>query len=79
VWGNAPHFAFRAKERRRWEQIFRHRPTTPVIVEGAGHFVQSDAPGGVRGGDPWLVVGTGRAANISGSAGRRAAKRQGNA
>lgn len=42
VWGNAD-FAFRAKERRRWEQIFADHHT--VIVEGAGHFVQSDAPG----------------------------------
>jgi haloalkane dehalogenase len=42
VWGNAD-FAFRAKQRRRWEQIFADHHT--VIVEGAGHFVQSDAPG----------------------------------
>jgi haloalkane dehalogenase len=41
VWGDAD-FAFRAKERQRWEQIFTDHHT--VIVEGAGHFVQSDAP-----------------------------------
>jgi haloalkane dehalogenase len=41
VWGNAD-FAFRSKERQRWEQIFTDHHT--VIVEGAGHFVQSDAP-----------------------------------
>jgi pimeloyl-ACP methyl ester carboxylesterase len=34
--------SFRAKERQRWEQIFADHHT--VIVEGAGHFVQSDAP-----------------------------------
>ena len=42
VWGNSD-FAFRTKERRHWEQIFADHHT--VIVEGAGHFVQSDAPG----------------------------------
>jgi haloalkane dehalogenase len=41
VWGNAD-FAFRTKERQRWERIFADHHT--VIVEGAGHFVQSDAP-----------------------------------
>jgi haloalkane dehalogenase len=41
VWGDAD-FAFRAKERQRWEQIFADHHT--VIVEGAGHFVQSDSP-----------------------------------
>jgi haloalkane dehalogenase len=41
VWGNAD-FAFGAKERQRWEQIFADDQT--VIVEGAGYFVQSDAP-----------------------------------
>jgi haloalkane dehalogenase len=41
LWGDAD-FAFRAKERQRWEQIFTDHHT--VIVEGAGHFVQSDAP-----------------------------------
>jgi len=42
VWGDAD-FAFRTKERQRWEQAFADHHT--VIVEGAGHFVQSDAPG----------------------------------
>jgi len=41
VWGDAD-FAFRAKERRRWERTFPDHHT--VVVEGAGHFVQSDAP-----------------------------------
>jgi haloalkane dehalogenase len=41
VWGDAD-VAFRAKERQRWEQVFANHHT--VIVEGAGHFVQSDAP-----------------------------------
>jgi haloalkane dehalogenase len=41
VWGDAD-FAFRAKDRQRWEQVFADHHT--VIVEGAGHFVQSDAP-----------------------------------
>ncbi|WP_307808031.1 alpha/beta fold hydrolase [Streptomyces oryzae] len=41
VWGDAD-FAFRAKERQRWEQIFPDHHT--VIAKGAGHFVQSDAP-----------------------------------
>jgi len=41
VWGGAD-VAFRAKERQRWEQVFADHHT--VIVEGAGHFVQSDAP-----------------------------------
>jgi haloalkane dehalogenase len=41
LWGGAG-FPFRAKERQRWEQIFTDHHT--VIVEGAGHFVQSDAP-----------------------------------
>ncbi len=41
VWGDAD-FAFRAKERQRWEQVFADHHT--VIIEGAGHFVQSDAP-----------------------------------
>jgi haloalkane dehalogenase len=41
VWGDAD-FAFRAKERRRWEQVFANHHT--AVVEGAGHFVQSDAP-----------------------------------
>jgi haloalkane dehalogenase len=41
VWGDAD-FAFGTKERQRWEQTFADHHT--VIVEGAGHFVQSDAP-----------------------------------
>jgi haloalkane dehalogenase len=41
VWGDAD-IAFRARERQRWEQVFTDHHT--VIVEGAGHFVQSDAP-----------------------------------
>jgi haloalkane dehalogenase len=41
VWGDAD-VALRAKERQRWEQVFADHHT--VIVEGAGHFVQSDAP-----------------------------------
>ncbi|MGH3734065.1 MAG: alpha/beta fold hydrolase [Micromonosporaceae bacterium] len=41
VWGDAD-VAFRSKERQRWEDIFTDHHT--VIVEGGGHFVQSDAP-----------------------------------
>lgn len=41
VWGDAD-IAFRSKERQRWEHTFTDSHT--VIVEGAGHFVQSDAP-----------------------------------
>jgi haloalkane dehalogenase len=41
VWGDAD-VAFGNAELRRWEQIFTDHHT--VIVEGAGHFVQSDAP-----------------------------------
>jgi haloalkane dehalogenase len=41
VWGDAD-FAFRSKERERWEKLFPDHHT--VIIEGAGHFVQSDAP-----------------------------------
>jgi haloalkane dehalogenase len=41
VWGDAD-IAFGNAELRRWEQIFTDHRT--VIVEGAGHFVQSDAP-----------------------------------
>jgi haloalkane dehalogenase len=33
--------AFRARERRRWEQLFPDHRT--VLVEGAGHYVQEDA------------------------------------
>jgi haloalkane dehalogenase len=42
VWGNAD-FAFGSTERQRWEQTFTDHHT--VVVDGAGHFVQSDAPG----------------------------------
>ncbi len=41
LWGDAD-FAFRARERERWESILpRH---TTVVIRGAGHYVQSDAP-----------------------------------
>ena len=40
VWGDAD-FAFGTKELRRWEQIFTDHRT--VVINGAGHFVQSDA------------------------------------
>lgn len=41
VWADAD-IAFGDKERRRWEETF---PThTTVVVHGAGHFLQSDAP-----------------------------------
>lgn len=40
VWGTKD-FAFRAVERRRWEQVFpRHRT---VLLDGAGHYIQEDA------------------------------------
>jgi len=41
VWGDSD-IAFRAQERERWERTFPDHHT--VVVEGAGHFVQSDAP-----------------------------------
>ncbi|WP_069161286.1 alpha/beta fold hydrolase [Nocardia altamirensis] len=41
IWGNAD-VVFGDKDRRRWEQLFPDHHT--VIVDGAGHFVQSDAP-----------------------------------
>ena len=34
--------AFRAPERRRWEELFPDHRT--VLIEGAGHYVQEDAP-----------------------------------
>ena len=34
--------AFRARERRRWEELFPAHRT--VMLEGAGHYVQEDAP-----------------------------------
>lgn len=42
IWGDAE-FAFGDTELRRWKQILTDHQT--VIVEGAGHFVPSDAPG----------------------------------
>ena len=41
IWGDAD-IAFGGNELRRWEQTFTDHHT--VIVEGASHFVQSDAP-----------------------------------
>jgi len=41
VWGDRD-FAFRDKERKRFESLFR-RPRT-VVLPGAGHFIQEDAP-----------------------------------
>lgn len=41
IWGDAD-FAFGDKELRQWEQTLTNRQT--VIVNGAGHFVPSDAP-----------------------------------
>lgn len=41
VWGDAD-FAFRARDRQRLERRFPDHET--VVIEGAGHFVQSDAP-----------------------------------
>jgi len=41
IWGDAD-MAFGHKELRRWEQTFTDHQT--VVVEGAGHFVQSDSP-----------------------------------
>jgi haloalkane dehalogenase len=35
-------FAFRAPERRRWEEVFPVHRT--VILEGAGHYIQEDGP-----------------------------------
>ena len=41
VWGDRD-FAFRDKERKRFESLFeRHRT---VMLPGAGHFIQEDAP-----------------------------------
>src|SRR5204863_3469774 len=34
--------AFRAGERRRWEELFADHRT--VMLEGAGHYIQEDAP-----------------------------------
>ena len=41
IWGDAD-LAFRSEERQRWERTCADHHT--VMVEGAGHFVQSDAP-----------------------------------
>jgi haloalkane dehalogenase len=41
VWGDAD-MAFRAKEREQFEQRFRQHHT--VILRGAGHYIQEDAP-----------------------------------
>jgi len=41
VWGDRD-FAFREKERKRFESIFKHHKT--VMLPGAGHFIQEDAP-----------------------------------
>jgi haloalkane dehalogenase len=41
IWGDGD-IAFGNKELRRWQQTFIDHQT--VIIEGAGHFVQSDAP-----------------------------------
>ena len=40
VWGTKD-FAFRAAERRRWEEVFPHHRT--VMLDGAGHYIQEDA------------------------------------
>jgi haloalkane dehalogenase len=34
--------AFREPERKRWEQVFPRHHT--VMLEGAGHYIQEDAP-----------------------------------
>jgi haloalkane dehalogenase len=34
--------AFKERERKRWEQIFPEHRT--VILDGAGHYIQEDAP-----------------------------------
>ena len=34
--------AFREPERRRWEEVFPDHRT--VLLEGAGHYIQEDAP-----------------------------------
>jgi haloalkane dehalogenase len=40
VWGTKD-VAFRAPERRRWEQQFTDHRT--VLLDGAGHYIQEDA------------------------------------
>ena len=44
LWGNRD-IAFKEKERRRFEQTFGNHRT--VILEGAGHYIQEDAPGDI--------------------------------
>ena len=34
--------AFRGRERQRWEHLFPNHRT--VVLEGAGHYIQEDAP-----------------------------------
>jgi haloalkane dehalogenase len=41
VWADAD-IAFRTKELRRWETLMNRHHT--VVLPGAGHFLQSDAP-----------------------------------
>lgn len=41
VWGDGD-FAFASKERERWESLLPNHTT--VILKGAGHYLQSDAP-----------------------------------
>ncbi len=41
LWGTKD-FAFREKERRRFEELFPNHRT--LLLEGAGHFIQEDAP-----------------------------------
>jgi haloalkane dehalogenase len=41
VWGDKDQ-AFREPQRRRWEQTFPNHRT--VILHGAGHYIQEDAP-----------------------------------
>jgi haloalkane dehalogenase len=41
IWADAD-VAFRAKERRRWESVLPRHET--VVLAGAGHYLQSDAP-----------------------------------
>jgi haloalkane dehalogenase len=60
IWGDAD-IAFGGKELRRWQQIFPEHRT--IVVAGAGHFVQSDAPeqfaGAIREWYPHRTAGDG--------------------